>query len=251
MNRRKFVQILSASPFMYPIIIEYVKPCPPIGLQLWSVRDDMKKDTVGTLKKVKKMGYKYVEGGASYSEGKFYNFAPHAFKNLLSDIGLEMPIGHNMLSLKDDGKNMSDAFKLAVDCAKEIGQNIMINPWVFDEERSEGLRLAEMMNRAGEYLQKYDMQLGYHNHVYEFKKYQTEKILLQELLDNTDPVFVHFQLDVYWAELAGYPATNLLQRYPTRFKWLHIKDMANTEKRETIEVGLGTLPIQQIFDVAQ
>src|SRR6476659_3739333 len=68
-----------------------------LGVQLYSVRDDMKKDPLGTLKQVSAMGYKYVEH-ANYVERKFYGYSAAEFKKVLNDLGLQMPSGHTVMS---------------------------------------------------------------------------------------------------------------------------------------------------------
>ena len=66
------------------------------GVQLYSVRDDMKKDPLGTLKQLAEMGYRHVEH-ASYTGRKFYGYSASEFKKILADLGLSMPSGHTVM----------------------------------------------------------------------------------------------------------------------------------------------------------
>ncbi len=108
-----------------------------LGLQLYSVRDDMEKDPMGTMKQLAAMGYKYVEH-ANYVQGKFYGYAPTEFKKVLDDIGLKMPSGHTVMNAThwDAAKNdFTDVWKQTVTDAATVGQRYVISPWL-DESLS-------------------------------------------------------------------------------------------------------------------
>ncbi|MEJ0102375.1 MAG: hypothetical protein WDO19_07425 [Bacteroidota bacterium] len=80
-------------------IFAAAKPGEILGVQLYSVRDDMKKDPLGTLKLVAKAGYKNVEH-ANYVDRKFYGYSAVEFKKVLADLGLSMPSGHTVMGRK-------------------------------------------------------------------------------------------------------------------------------------------------------
>src|SRR5690242_15225677 len=107
------------------------------GIQLYSVRDDMKKDPSGTLKQLASMGYKYVEH-ANYVDGKFYGYAPVDFKKLLDDLGLKMYSGHTVMNKQhwDETKNdFTDKWKQTVADAALVGQQYVISPWLDESMR--------------------------------------------------------------------------------------------------------------------
>jgi sugar phosphate isomerase/epimerase len=220
-----------------------------IGVQLWSVREDMKKDPEGTLKAIRKMGYREIEG-FGYAKGKFWEKTPKEFRRLLSDTGLSMPSAHVALTTQHlDAKGaLTDEWKQAADNAALVGQQFVVSPWMNDEERQGDKlkQLLEAMNKAGEYCKQLGMRFGYHNHDFEFKK-SGDKLLYQHILDGTDSNLVALQLDLYWCVFAGYDPIEWLKKHPGRFCSFHVKDMAKTEKRETVEVGEGSINFQQIF----
>lgn len=101
-----------------------------VGVQLYSVRDDMMNDPLGSLKKVAEMGYKYVEH-ANYVDGKFYGYAPAEFRKILDDTGLNMISGHTVMGREhwDEAKNdFSDSWKKLVDDAAVLGQKYVTSP---------------------------------------------------------------------------------------------------------------------------
>src|SRR6478736_6368851 len=144
-----------------------------VGVQLYSVRDDMKKDPSGTLKQVSSMGYKYVEH-ANYVDRKFYGYSPTEFKKLLDGLGLQMKSGHTVMGQKawDESKNdFTDLWKYTVEDAATVGQQYVISPWLDDSYRKDldGLKaFLAVFNKSGELCQKSGMKFGYHNHNFEF-----------------------------------------------------------------------------------
>src|SRR5689334_18379553 len=89
------------------------------GVQLYSVRDDMKNDPLGTLKQLAKMGYKNVEH-ANYVDRKFYGYTAKEFRKVLDDLGLYMPSGHTVMRKEhwdDSKKDFNDSWKYTVEDA--------------------------------------------------------------------------------------------------------------------------------------
>src|SRR5674476_1584404 len=102
-----------------------------LGIQLYSVRDDMKTDPLGTLKQLAAMGYKNVEH-ANYIDRKFYGYTATEFKKILTDLGLNMPSGHTVMGKNhwDAGKkDFTDAWKYTIEDAAYMGQKYVISPW--------------------------------------------------------------------------------------------------------------------------
>src|SRR5882757_1334860 len=136
-----------------------------LGIQLYSVRDDMKKDPAGTLKQLSVMGYKHVEH-ANYIDRKFYGYAAADFKKLLDDTGLTMRSGHTRMNSEhwDAVKNdFTDAWKQTVANAAVVGQQYVISPWLEDGWRKTMDDLKQAMavfNKCGELCQKQGLKFG-------------------------------------------------------------------------------------------
>jgi sugar phosphate isomerase/epimerase len=226
------------------------KPSPRhIGVQLYSVRDDMKLDPKATLAKVAKMGFKEVEG-YGYSEGKFFGMTPDEYIKVLAENGLKMPSAHAMVTSKDyTNGQLSDGFKRMVEDAKKVGQQYVIAPYMLDDDRQKGKLMAEMFNKAGEHCKSMGVKFGYHNHDFEFKTFNGEQ-LYTTLLNNTDKNLVTFEMDLYWVVVAGEKPTEWFNKHQGRFTHFHVKDH-DPIKNVTVEVGEGDINFQKIFDQAK
>jgi sugar phosphate isomerase/epimerase len=223
----------------------------PIGLQLWSVRDALAKDAVGTLKAISKQGYKFVEG-FGFNDGKWFGLTPKEMKKTLADLGMTMKSSHQSMTTKNYNKStkqLDDEFKKAVDAALEVGQKYVINPYMADEDRNKEslLVLTEMFNKAGEYCKARGLRYGYHNHDFEFTTRIDDAPLYRMLLDNTDPKLVCFEMDMCWVVCGKYNPVDWFKLYPGRFELSHIKDLTDQVKHETAIVGTGMVDFKQII----
>ena len=139
-----------------------------LGIHLFSVRGDMSKKPLETLKALAEMGYEYVEH-ANYTNRKFYGYTATEFKKVLADLGLKMPSGHTVMNAThwDKAKNdFTDAWKYTVDDAATLGQEFVISPWMDEKLRHsyDGLMLQlDVFNKSGELCKKQGMLFGYHN----------------------------------------------------------------------------------------
>ena len=233
------------------------------GIQLYSVRDDMKKNPVGTLKQLAAMGYVYVEH-ANYVERKFYGYTATEFKKLLNGLGLKMRSGHTTLNAThwDGAKNdFTDAWKHTVEDAAVVGQQYVISPWLEDENRQsldELKRFMDVFNKSGELCKKSGMKFGYHNHDFEFRQKLNDVKLYDIILDNTDPLLVAQQLDIGNMYHAGGIAADIIKKYPGRFELMHVKDEIKTSgegemggKYESTILGKGIIPVKEVIDLAK
>ncbi len=214
-----------------------------IGLQLYSVRADMKKDVKGTVAKVGEMGFKFVEA-AGYKDGKFYGMDPIAFRNLCDRNGLKFLGSHA-------GKDMPDAanwdatmawWDTCIDAHAAAGVKWIVQPWMSKEGYNslEGLKkYVKYFNAVGEKCRDKGIQFGYHNHAKEFTTVFEGKPLYDWMLELTDPNKVMFELDLYWIVEGGKNPVDYFNKYPGRFFLWHIKD----EK----ELGAGTMDFKTIF----
>lgn len=194
-----------------------------MGIQLYSVRDDMKKDPLGTLKQLAAMGYKNVEH-ANYVDRKFYGYGAAEFKKILADMGLQMPSGHTVLGKNhwDAGKkDFTDAWKYTVEDAATAGQRYVISPWLDQSLRQtedDLKRFMEVFNKCGELCKKSGMKFGYHNHDFEFSQKLGDKTVYDLILSNTDPSGVMQQLDTGNLYNGGVKAIDIVKKFPGRPK---------------------------------
>jgi sugar phosphate isomerase/epimerase len=233
-----------------------------VGLQLYSVRDAMKTDPAGTLKKLADMGYVNVEH-ANYINRKFYGYTPAEFKKLLGDLGLTMPSGHTVMTAQhwDTTTNdFTDAWKYTVEDAAFMGQKYVISPWLDEKVRTdkEALKHAmEQFNKSGELCKKSGMKFGYHNHDFEFTTMVDGIRLFDYILQNTDPSLVAQQLDIGNMYGRENSAISLIKKYPGRFELMHVKDEVKSADKnegtgyESTVLGKGVLPVKDVLKEAK
>lgn len=225
-------------------------PAAHLGLQLWSVRDAMGIDAASTIIALGQMGYREVEG-FGYNEGKMFNLPIKDYAKMLKDNGISTPSCHHSVTVKDwdaSKKMLSDSVKKAIDEMASIGQRYVVCPWMGEEDRPRIATLVEAFNATGEYCRKAGMKFGYHNHNFEYEQRGPDGRLLAEwLLHETDPKLVTMEMDMYWVKFANHNPVDWFKLYPGRWELCHVKDMADSEKRETIEVGDGTIDFSTIF----
>ncbi|WP_128546189.1 sugar phosphate isomerase/epimerase family protein [Larkinella soli] len=221
----------------------FAKPIKNVGLQLYTLRNELGKDLEGTLKKVADIGYKEVET-FGYGNGKFFGKTPAEFRSLLSGLGLNSPSGHYMPN------NLKQDWAQTVEHGAAIGQKFMMCAFLFPQDRKtidDYKKLCDTLNQAGETCRKAGIQFGYHNHDFEFQTLDGQ-VPYDVMLKGTDPKLVKMELDLYWAVRAGQDPVQLFKQNPGRFPLVHLKDMAKTEKKEFAEVGTGSIDFQRILD---
>ena len=221
----------------------------PVGLQLYTLRDDLAKDVPGIIKKVAEIGYKEAE---LYD---FYGKPAAEFAKLLKDNSLAAPSGHYMT------QHIKSNWQKHIDDAKTVGMKYMVNAILEPNERrsfDDYKKLAELFNKAGEQTLKAGIHFCYHNHNFEFKKYG-ETTAFDYLLKALDPKLVNFEMDCFWVTHAGQSPVAYLEKHPGRFPLLHIKDLKGTPPPSTeldarrglfAEVGHGSIDWKPIFAAA-
>ena len=276
-SRRTFVKVAASGLAASLAEIRSMHANPlnlPIGLQLYTVGDEMDRDPAGTLKAVAAAGYKQVElSPLSKTPVK-------DLKKALDGAGLKNPSGHYLLP--DLNSNVQEK----IDLAHQFGQEFMVvaAPWVADASRFQpdpqfgqfglfvaivkGLTLddwkwnAEQFNKVGEQIKKAGLQLAYHNHNFEWKSFGGTTGY-DEFLRLTDPGLVKLELDCGWAIVAGQDPVAYLTKYPQRYNLLHIKDFKKgLTPRTTLidkdpgapvptELGRGVIDYRPIFAAAR
>ncbi|MEM8927262.1 MAG: sugar phosphate isomerase/epimerase [Bacteroidota bacterium] len=219
------------------------------GLALYTVRDDMAKDPLETLKVVQATGYAYVEA-AGFENGKYYGMSPKAFKNTLDSLNLT-PISTHQSSITL--KNAEAHFA----AAKEVGFTYFVVPippmgmFTFDRKTMVmGMKgsvgdLAKILNELGEKASRYGLQLLYHNHDFEFKPNDEGVVPIDYLLQQVNPEHVNFEMDLFWVTKAGSDPLTYFEKYPGRFKLWHVKDMGANGR--FAPVGEGSIDFKRIL----
>jgi sugar phosphate isomerase/epimerase len=235
----------------------------PPGIQLWTVKTDMAKDPVGTLKALGRMGFKRVEAAG------WYDRTPAQFRKMVTDAGLDCVSCHYGLSdlIKDADSRL--AF------ARDVGVKYVIasspapakpldpkKPWPVAVAEAMSLAdwrsNAEAMNRIGAKAKAMGLRFGYHNHSAELLNYNGV-VPLDEIARTTDPANVVLELDIGWVAAAGYNPVDIINRHAKRIHLLHIKDLITGERvpgkmvkddRSTV-IGKGTINWPSVFRATQ
>lgn len=231
-----------------------------LGVQLYSVREDMKKDPLGTLKQLAAMGYKNVEH-ANYINRKFYGYTAKEFKKILDDLGLKMPSGHTVMERTHwdpSKKDFTASWKYTVEDAAIVGQQYVISPWLDEELRKtyDGLlAYMDVFNKSGELCKKSGMKFGYHNHNFEFSTKLNNQKVFDIMVKHTDPSLVAQQLDIGNMYGAGGRALDIVKQYPGRFELMHVKDEIKTATKGEMEdgyectvLGKGVVGVKEVID---
>jgi len=198
-----------------------------IGLQLWSVRDDMKNAPEETVAKVGEMGYSFIEA-AGYGDGKFYGMEPSDFTALVEKSNMVFLSSHTGQDLPDSAnwdKTMV-WWDACIDAHVTAGVKYIVQPWMGSAgyDSIAGLKAyCDYFNAVGEKCNEKGIRFGYHNHSGEFAELEGE-VIYDYMLQNTDPEKVMFQLDLYWIKEGGGDQVEYYNKYPGRFELFHVKD---------------------------
>jgi sugar phosphate isomerase/epimerase len=211
-----------------------------IGLQLYTVRQDLARDLEATLAAVAAIGYQEVEFFSPHSTGRG---SPREVRAALDRAQLAAPSTHVSSALLYRGWDRH------LDAVAALGCRYVVCAGVSPEERR-GVRdwheLAAVFNRAGEAARSAGLRFGYHNHDFEFAALEG-RVPYDILLSETDPALVRLELDLYWIVKASADPLAYFARWPGRFFAVHVKDMDATSQRGMSDVGAGTIDFARIF----
>jgi sugar phosphate isomerase/epimerase len=223
-----------------------------VGLQLYSLRDELPKDVKGTIAKIAKAGFKEVETYGFSIKDQFWGLTPKEFKALLDANGLKAPSGHYGLgTYLADGDTTE--LKAAIAAAKVLGSEYVTIPWLDESIRKNAgdyKKIAARINEAGKLTKAAGIRLAYHNHNFEFEK-QGDTTGYEILLKGTDKKLVDFELDLYWVVRSGNDPIKLFRENPGRFTMWHVKDMDKANPALNAEVGTGSINFKPIFAQAK
>jgi len=233
------------------------------GVQLWSVREELKSNLEGTLRQLAKIGYREAE---LIENPK----APREFRKKVEAAGLRCVSGHFELQDLKDAATMAAAQDLGLAYMVLVfpalpsleGQSVDANfqqfvPLYEKISLSDYKWNADQLNQCAENLKRHGIRTGYHNHAIDFKNFGGTTGF-DTLIQNTDPNLVCFEMDCGHVIHAGYDPIAYLNKYPTRIELLHIKDLVpgyhvsttlDTEDKDTnAEIGAGSIDWKKLFE---
>ncbi len=254
MKRREFIQTsaMAAAALALPSFSFVDKK--KIGLQLYSLRDVIKTDPKGVMKKVAEFGYSHVET-FDYSDSMLFGMKSKEFGDYCKSLGIKVTSGHYRMGFSNPEKKgtLSNDWERAVSDAKEIGQEYMNVAWLDPTERKsldDYKRVCEVTNKAAEVCKKYGVQLGYHNHEFEFTKIDGQ-VPYDMMLTLLDKNLVSLELDLYWTNVSEVNPLDYFAKYPGRFHQWHVKDRDKVDARKQVDVGTGRIDFKPIFAKAK
>lgn len=225
-----------------------------IGLQMGSMRKMFSQGIPATLARIKELGVTELEGGGRAADRE-------TFKKLLKENGLKIvATGGTFERIQN-----KDSIQTVIANAKDLGAQYVICYWIpHDGDNftyADMKKAVEVFNTAGKTLKENGLTLCYHPHGYEFREYKEGKgTLFEYMMDNTNPEYVSYQMDVFWIKNPGQDPVALLKKYPTRWKSLHLKDRKigtpnNPNGRQDVEsnvvLGTGDVGIAEIMKTAK
>jgi sugar phosphate isomerase/epimerase len=239
-TRRKFLRssaiLAAATAFPLPALAQG-RRVDNVGLQLYTLRNEMSQNFEGTLARVAELGFKEMEFAG------YFGRSASEVRRILDRNGMTSPAAHIQLqALRDDLEG-------ELERAATLGQKFVVVPILPENQRTiaDYQRTADYLNRAGEASKQLGIKMGYHNHNFEF--IETDgRIPYDILLDETEADLVDMELDLYWIRNAGVDPLSYFQSHPGRFSMLHVKDM--DEFGRMAPVGRGEINFAEIFSYA-
>jgi sugar phosphate isomerase/epimerase len=223
----------------------------PLGVELYTVRNVIEKDTDGVLRRIAEIGYTEVEPG----RGALEKLEPFLKKYKLK------PVSCHLEGDLVTGGKPPVTLEQAIDQAKSLGIRHLIYPYVAPAKRGDAdmmRKFADQMNEAGAKIARAGLKFGYHNHAFEFGGKEGERTI-DVFVERFDPKLVGFQLDVFWVSVAGNDPVEWIKKLKGRILSLHLKDKApaqpvvyaeNVPKDTFKEVGNGNLDFPAILRAA-
>ena len=255
MNRRNFLEntaILGATALL-PLssFSMFAKSKYKMGLQLYSMNEDMIRESIVTLKALKALGYEEFETfGFDSEKVTYYGYKASAFKNILEDLQITASSGHYGFSSylnkpTDDLKRFVDQ---CIKGALTLDMKYITWPWIAPEQRTiDNFKLmSTKLNIIGEQVSKAGLGFAYHNHDFEFIDHNGENGY-DIILNETDASLVKLQMDMYWVmHSSKLSPKELIAKQPGRFVMWHIKDMDKVT-RDYTELGKGSIDYAAIL----
>jgi sugar phosphate isomerase/epimerase len=222
----------------------------PVGMELWTYRRELQRDLPGTLATIRNLGIVEVETSS------FYGQTASAFREYLESAKL------SCVSIVVPYQRMHDAIGTVIADALTVGATYVIVsniPRTGDLNEEETHAAAKDFNTWGKELRLRGLQFAYHPHGFEFGHTETAT-LFDELVQETIPDLVSFELDTFWFRQGGVDPARFIEKYPNRFHLLHLKDIAVGTKQDqsggapdtsSVVLGRGQLHWKEILRAAR
>jgi sugar phosphate isomerase/epimerase len=207
-----------------------------VGIQLYTLRRPAAADLAGTLSGLAKIGYKEIEFAG------FYNHSATEVRDMLKANGLTAPSTHiGLNAIQDTPAKVFEESHIVghewITVPSLSGRRETVDDWK---------RTADQFNKAAAQLKAAGFRFGFHNHNAELRKVDGQTPL-EILIGATDPALVSFEMDIYWVVNGGGDPVALLDKYPDRFKMLHVKDSMGPPDQKMADVGAGVIDFKPIF----
>lgn len=192
-----------------------------VGLILYSVRDEMAKDPIGTVEKVGELGYRFIETcnhNAMNDPGIGFGVPAADIKAAFDKFGSKVISTHIYPLPQAD-------LPAVVEYNHIVGNTRLVNPMGTFTTYDDLMKQCEEFNRIGKFLHEEGIQYLYHNHQMEYRTFNG-KTILDHIVENTDPEYVGLELDTFWTMRGGQNPVDMLKKYGNRIKLVHQKDFA-------------------------
>jgi sugar phosphate isomerase/epimerase len=212
-----------------------------VGIQLYTLRDDARRDLEGTLANIAGAGYKEVELLGSMNN---FGMAPDRLRAVLDRNGLTAPSTHIETNAFDD----LDRY---IDAGKVLGHQYLIVASLPNGEKlgvDDYRRWADRFNEAGARALRSGMRLGFHDEAWDFRKVDGQ-VLYDVFAQRTDPASVWLQLDTGNAAIGGADPLDYMRRYGSRYWLFHIKDAPSIGADHDVELGKGVVDFRRLFSM--
>ena len=206
-----------------------------VGIQLYTVRDQMAVDVPGTLRRLAEIGYREVEFAG------YFDHTPAEIRALLDDTGLLSASAHTSLQL------MRDTPEQLIESALTVGHEYIVLGWLHPDDRTsldDYRRHAELINVFAEQSHSAGLKFAYHNHDFEFETMDGVRPM-DLLLAESASSRMQLELDLYWINKAGADPFAYFEKHPSRFPLCHVKDM--DDDGSMADVGSGTIDFVALF----
>jgi len=254
-NRRDFIKassMMAAGTVLLPTLSYASQSAfagssynPGPGIQLYSVRNQLKEDFKGTMKKVADIGYVNVEGYGLGKNGLYPGeIGPAEYRKVVEGTGMNLLSTHCSHFSPEETPKMIDVAKIAGFKYMIVGGLSHQGERTIDTYR----KAAEEFNKIGEQCKSAGIQFGYHNHAVEFEQ-KGDQIPMEVLIEETEPGMVCFEADLFWITKGGYDPLKLIKKYPGRISLFHVKEMR--EDGEETTAGQGTINFKSCFKAAR
>jgi sugar phosphate isomerase/epimerase len=254
-NRRTFLtqaSLISAGIMVAPKLVMASAQSNVVGLQLWSMRDQLPHNVPEVIGKVAKAGYKEVETYGYSKKDGFWGLDAKAFSDLLKSNGMSTPSGHFEFD-HFFATGQTDELESYIEAAHITGMETIIVPHLdgnFIKTVDDFKRIAEKLSTAAAICKKEGLKFGYHNHNFEWKQVDGTTFY-DTILTHTDPNVVKMEMDLYWVVRTGQDPVEIIKAHPGRFFAFHIKDMDKSNHELNTEIGSGTIDFKRIMSYAK